>query len=532
MQDEEAAWRERNEEEYGEEVGERREAMQLEDDQSQPAYVVDMGLVRAFPNWEDDGRLRRVERPRVQVQMFQFGRLGVVLVVLFLGAVALIFIFTTSTPPPPPEPPSTNHLSLFTTALTLELSIMSLPRLILFGSATHEPQRWHGLPGLRPPDGPLHPEPIIFGPPTAEWFSNSSMYPKYKPWETTSAGVYVPEAYFLEDLQKVLRRTVADLREVADHGPGDFRFRDEEGREQWRWSTSAGEFVGTHREMRTFTPSVEERVTLQSTVAGVTTNISGVFATARPASVGYIFNQDPTLNTLETELEEALIKVARVHGSQVADLSALYPVVTEERVRSMLVRLEEMGMKMRNGGEWGSDSGRVECLYGGERVVDLAGEVEVIKRTVQGGTRGVDKEFVKKVRRVGEERVERSKSYAESVASYRGMSPMIKLNVTNNRSIDFSFESCNTNTYTTMSHPPLTTPPSQQYNLHNPPLYPQHIRELPLRWRRPARPSPAKILQLDPLRRRAEQPFCGSSEVESQGAAGTWSGGGGFGGKG
>ncbi|RSL43780.1 hypothetical protein CEP54_014944 [Fusarium duplospermum] len=102
-------------------------------------------------------------------------------------------------------------------AIELEIALATIPRVVLFGEASLSKQRLQ--PGMLPVDGFAHDHDPSFGPNVriplrSKWFSNSTEFPHYEPWLTTSAGVFVPEIEFLHDLEVVTRRTCFDLGSI------------------------------------------------------------------------------------------------------------------------------------------------------------------------------------------------------------------------------------------------------------------------------------------------------------------------------
>ncbi|RTE70857.1 hypothetical protein BHE90_014743 [Fusarium euwallaceae] len=102
-------------------------------------------------------------------------------------------------------------------AIELEIALVTIPRVVLFGEASLSQQRLQ--PGMLPVDGFAHDHNPLFGPNVkiplrSKWFSNSTEFPHYEPWLTTSAGVFVPEKIFLDDLEVVTVKTCFDLGSI------------------------------------------------------------------------------------------------------------------------------------------------------------------------------------------------------------------------------------------------------------------------------------------------------------------------------
>ncbi|KAJ4214054.1 hypothetical protein NW759_010580 [Fusarium solani] len=102
-------------------------------------------------------------------------------------------------------------------AIELEIALATIPRVVLFGEASLSQQRLH--PGMLPVDGLAHDHNPSFGPDEripvrSKWFSNSTEFPQYEPWLTTSSGVFVPEPKFLGDLWVVTHNTCFGLSSI------------------------------------------------------------------------------------------------------------------------------------------------------------------------------------------------------------------------------------------------------------------------------------------------------------------------------
>ncbi|KAM0257054.1 hypothetical protein ACHAPA_011922 [Fusarium lateritium] len=88
-----------------------------------------------------------------------------------------------------------------------------------------------------------------------------------------------------------------NLQEIANFGPRDFLFSSESST-QFRWSTSAGEFISPHVALPTFPVNMAELETPGGTVPGMPPTTGGqqqATPTARPDSVNHIYNVDPGL---------------------------------------------------------------------------------------------------------------------------------------------------------------------------------------------------------------------------------------------
>ncbi|KAM0210080.1 hypothetical protein ACHAQD_010896 [Fusarium lateritium] len=142
--------------------------------------------------------------------------------------------------------------------------------------------------------------------------------PRYRdqPWVTTSNGSYVSETLFLQDLNEILFTALENLQEIANFGPRDFLFSSESST-QFRWSTSAGEFISPHVALPTFPVNMAELETPGGTVPGMPPTTGGqqqATPTARPDSVNHIYNVDPGLGKLQRDLETTLRSLLRHHS--------------------------------------------------------------------------------------------------------------------------------------------------------------------------------------------------------------------------
>lgn len=121
------------------------------------------------------------------------------LITPFTVSLPLRMSFTPRDPPASPFRP----VDWFDQIANLETALISISRVILFGEVSEEDPGWRCLPGLRPLEGPLHLADNDNAA-TLIWSSNSPFYPRYKPCDTISNGSFVPEDFFLEDLEKSL----------------------------------------------------------------------------------------------------------------------------------------------------------------------------------------------------------------------------------------------------------------------------------------------------------------------------------------
>ncbi|UPK98629.1 hypothetical protein LCI18_009564 [Fusarium solani-melongenae] len=267
-------------------------------------YVVDLGLVKAFrsesePCDDVDQESRAAIAPESRTPHLRVMRVSASIIIIFFIVAGLVIVFTLTAflstgPPEPPGPPTGRQVSLqpvdwFQQAIWLEVGLMSTARVILMGEADQELPGWACLPGLRPSHGPLHSsfnqsQP---GAGTDWWSANTPFYPRYKPWDSTSDGIYVPEVYFLNDVENVLDTIFMDLGIIANHGPPSFRFQ-RENSTQFRWSTSEGTFVSPHDTLPTLPFDAYECMKPASTVRGFPSSSPGdkpPDPTARPKSI-------------------------------------------------------------------------------------------------------------------------------------------------------------------------------------------------------------------------------------------------------
>lgn len=102
-------------------------------------------------------------------------------------------------------------------AIELEIALATISRVVVFGEASLSQEKLG--PGMLPVDGLAHDRNPEFGPfaripVRSMWFSNSTEFPEYEPWLTTSSGVFVPEETFLEDLSVVTHSTCLALSSI------------------------------------------------------------------------------------------------------------------------------------------------------------------------------------------------------------------------------------------------------------------------------------------------------------------------------
>ena len=294
-------------------------------------------------------------------------------VIIILTAMATILIvifvhgFNRHDSHQPPMPINYTIVDWNQRTINLELGLSSIPRIILFGEVANEPKAWMASPGLRPINGPHHKrtifvdryldvKPIV----PDNWFSNHTDFPHYKPWETTSAGVYVPTFRFLYELDCVLRTICTDLQLFANHGPPDFLFTAGDST-QFRWNTSGFSFLTPDVDL----PTVPiESFYLNRTAFNIPPSTPGVPSpapTARPPTPREITNLDPNLVALCAECTNELVKL--IVDDEEGSLSSYYHQIGLGRAQVIAQTLGELHLRLLTGKEeWGSDQDRLDWI--------------------------------------------------------------------------------------------------------------------------------------------------------------------------
>ncbi|KAF5004673.1 hypothetical protein FDECE_8838 [Fusarium decemcellulare] len=314
----------------------------------------------------------------------------------------------------------------FREATELEMAVCSVSRIILFGEVSQEARRWQSQPGLRPVNGPLHgfrvendtSDDIVMPEPAFD----SPFAPRYKPWETASNGLYIPEPYFFLDLVTVVDTIVNDVQEIADHGPLAFRFT-QGSSTQFRWSTSANKFLPPHASLPTLPYNQTDYATPGSTVYGLPPATSGHHPdpTARPREVNDIYNLDPPLTELCQRLTHHLIYARLANILRIDDLIHRFPDESLARAAFISLRLSHLrGLRQDGNGTWGSDQQRLDCMYP-RPTFDLGAPVTRVTRPLPSDvTRvpsGIPPEYLERVFEAHHTRTLRSRSFDASVSS-------------------------------------------------------------------------------------------------------------------
>ncbi|RTE77189.1 hypothetical protein BHE90_008314 [Fusarium euwallaceae] len=324
---------------------------------------------------------------------------------------------------PLPSASSSQFVSWFEDAATIEISKMTIPRIVLFGEVFDEEPRWKCQPGLRPEYGRddhsgsnrscniLMPEDPL----------NSSFHFDHKPWETTSSGTYVPVLWFLTDLITVMQTTVADLTHLANHGPSAFLFTSDSST-QFRWSTSDGTFIPPHRSLPTFTFNMADSKSPGPTVPGLTTPAhQSPTPTARPQWVWEIYNLDPPLEQVSRELAEALESTKRAYQFMGRHLAQAFSWLSKDGALLMLMCIRGLHEEQRQlNGTWGSDQARINSLYGTTLTIDLTQPTSTAALAISASgpdTSDIPEEYLFKVFEAHESWVSRSRRYDESVSA-------------------------------------------------------------------------------------------------------------------
>lgn len=244
-----------------------------------------------------------------------------------------------------------------------DIAVMEITvcRVVLFGETALEPMRWKGLPGLLP-----DPEATLDAGSTG--MSDYEPISIYKPWETSSNGIYVPEHRFLMELRHVLESALSDLEEIANHGPPQFKFT-RGASTQFHWSTSSGSFISPHDSLPTILDEewdayIESEVP-DSTILGMPPYETGAPSpTARPREPSHIMNSDPPLSRLELFASRMLSDLIVEHGLTRNTLVDYFP---DQAWSAVTVKWFNFDLLLRDQREhnasFGSDQERLDCMF-------------------------------------------------------------------------------------------------------------------------------------------------------------------------
>ncbi|KPM46525.1 hypothetical protein AK830_g49 [Neonectria ditissima] len=400
-------------------------------------YVVDLGLVSIFPAAPQNGQgyyvseapLRRV----IPVILVVFPAMCVFFIVI--NVATMVFH---SNPVLRPAMHRPRHISLqpvdwFEQAMWLEVRLSSMARMTLLGERELEEPVWQCLPGLRPTHGPLH---SLDSATTAQtsyqkWDPRSPFYPRYKPWETTSTGVYVPEFYFARDVETVAFQVLDDLDTIANHGPPWFLFKKGTST-QFRWSTSMTQFVAPHEAL----PTLDDDTWCDdSTIDGMPPTSPGdphPFPTARPFTTRWICNLEPGVQELRANFTWIIQRLAAPGAAMSAENDVLsWQGFTGRRSSTLVGRLRALQSRLHEmDQDWASDQCRVSCLHP-KSTVDLAGPrpTSTSTSTCTGSSTGtmplpteipwgIPDGFIDQARRAESKRRARSSYWEASARSY------------------------------------------------------------------------------------------------------------------
>ncbi|RSL53481.1 hypothetical protein CEP54_010369 [Fusarium duplospermum] len=360
-------------------------------------YVVDLGLVKAFPSesyseipaehchdaeQESSAEIAPGGRaPQLRVMRISSNIVIIFFIVAGLVVVLALVAFLSPEPPGPPGPPTGRQVFLqpvdwFQQAMWLEVGLISTARTTLMGEADQEPPGWACLPGLRPSHGPLHSSVNQSQPSTGSdwWSADTPFYPRYKPWDSTSDGIYVPETSFVLDVNRVLDRIFLDLKTIANHGPPSFLFQ-RENSTQFRWSTSDGTFLPPHDTLPTLPYDSNEYLNTGSTIRGFPSYSPGgnpPSPTARPRRIMDVF-LEPRIGKLQGQLRWALNRLLFLSSHGNSDVVSFWPEKINDRALSILFELKGLGDNFTESNhDWGSDQCRIGCLHP-KPTINLAG---------------------------------------------------------------------------------------------------------------------------------------------------------------
>ncbi|KAH7109931.1 hypothetical protein EDB81DRAFT_768996 [Dactylonectria macrodidyma] len=346
-----------------------------------PSYIADLGLIKTFPtSSHDDRAFAEVFVPGYNydsssgdgfdssdgnsnipsesdvdgaVSISPSGTLMMRLVsmvsVLFIVSPCLFLIqilmaLATRLFASPPR--SAIAVGWFSRASKIEMGLASVPRLMLFGHAGLEPDCWKCQAGMKRFEGKIDDlEPIA-----SEWFSDSVLYPAYRPWESTSNGTFVPESYFFDDIQHVLHSTLVDLETIASHGPSSFRLKPGNTR--------------SYTSLPTFAPNCTHCPSSKSTTPGVKDSCSRCYFNTSTEYSLSVYNSELSLAQLKYDLVEAFGILSQMRSTVYAMLPTTYLESARNRARYVTLLLEKLRLEaVKEDSNWGSDQDRMRCLY-------------------------------------------------------------------------------------------------------------------------------------------------------------------------
>lgn len=293
-----------------------------------PQYIFDLGVIQAYPTENDTLTTKPIPKPPSPHRRITQSAL---IITSILSIVCILHCLVTAWFPSP----TPCQVDWFTRAAHIEMGLAGLSRILLFGESD-QPYHPCGHKGANRPPNP---------------YKNIPRYGN-KPWVTTSNGSYVSETLFLQDLDEVLFTALENLQEIANFGPRDFLFSSGSST-QFRWSTSAGEFISPHVALPTFPVNMTELETPGGTVPGMpptTGDQQQATPTARPESVNHIYNVDPGLGKLQRDLEITLRSLLRHHSQTYELFTGFFLNAAADRSSFVVAWLEQLERDLARGG--------------------------------------------------------------------------------------------------------------------------------------------------------------------------------------
>ncbi|KAF4472170.1 hypothetical protein FALBO_923 [Fusarium albosuccineum] len=295
-------------------------------------YVVDLGLVKAFPSKPDaeclpeprhdtdqEGRAGTTTESHIPQLRVMRTSATIVIVIIIVAGLVIVFPVTLTTALLPPRPPS-RQVSLQPVDW-FQQAIWDGPVDRVSGRAitpcTHPSKSPNPRPGVR----------------SEWWLPDSPFYPRYKPWNSTPDGIYVPESYFVHDVGTALDSVFADLETIADHWPPLFRFQ-RENSTQFRWSTSADTYMPPNDTLPTLSLDLDEILKLASasTVLGL------------PPSAGcWWWPLSKPYSPLREQLGAALGKLGSDNSDRNDEVASFWPAIINDQALMMLFKLADFG---------------------------------------------------------------------------------------------------------------------------------------------------------------------------------------------